>query len=133
MPPTHKALTPTGEWVEGWYYEHNLKSYIVYEDHSDNASTSYNQEALPETMCMATGRPGSNGKMMYEGDEITFEDTEIITSQSGTEYDPILNTGHIYWDSDECKFYVSDILAAYIIEVWVSAALTGKNIHDKPT
>ncbi len=135
--PTFKALTPAGEWVEGYRYDlwnpiqGNRIPVIDKSDRFDQDGDSVAVvEVLPETVCMATGRTDSKGKMMFNGDVIIFEDT-LTPMQTGTECEAIQSIGAICWNNEECKFYVTNIQSADIIDVWDSATLTGKNIHDK--
>ena len=124
--PTFKAITPAGEWVEGWYFCNGSEHGII----NSKFFTGSWVAVLPETACMATGRTDSKGKMMFNGDVIIFEDT-LTPMQTGTECEAIQSIGAICWNNEECKFYVTNIQSADIIDVWDSATLTGKNIHDK--
>ena len=85
--PTHKALTPAGEWVEGWFdYSYGDHPVIWLKQPNEEEEGSF-VEALPETVCRATGRPDSNGKMMYEGDYVQIEgDPDIYEIEYNQEY-----------------------------------------------
>lgn len=56
---TFKALTPAGEWVEGWF-EHSFKDAPVIWTRDKLKGVLH--IVLPETVCMATGLTDRNGK-----------------------------------------------------------------------
>ncbi len=86
MTPTFKALTPAGEWVEGYRYDlwnpiqGNRIPVIDKSDRFDQDGDSVAVvEVLPETVCMATGVVDGEGKMIWEGDVRTiFGHTAVV-------------------------------------------------------
>lgn len=125
MTPTHKALTPAGEWVEGWFDYSDQTSPTIW---MKDKSTGIPETVLPETVCRATGRTDSNGKMMYEGDFVQVD--EWIDSREG--YSGIYQ---IKYTNLDCAFYLRDNSGIFTRAIRFNEmdtyTLTGKNIHDK--
>ncbi len=110
--PTHKAKTLDDQWIEGWYDgsdKHELVIWIAYPNDDNLTHVQIN----PTTLCRSTYRPDSNGKMMYEGDEVECNGTKMI----------------IEWDSFDCGFVLtgSSITKMYHYKI---ITLTGRNKHD---
>lgn len=127
MTPTHKALTPAGEWVEGWF-DHSLKDAPVIWFHKEGHEAGF-YEVIPETVCMATGRSDSNGKMMFNGDFVQVD--ELVAEMQ--------NHSEIYrieYDSLGCIFKLMRLnpqpyQSKFIyFNAYDTYTLTGKNIND---
>jgi len=101
MTPTFKALTPAGEWVEGWLMRHKRfldeKPYIK----SSNIGEIVWYEVLPETVCMSTGRADSTGKMMFNGDFVQVDEWMEARQNHSIIY-------RIEYDNVNCTFYLID-------------------------
>ena len=99
--PTHKAKTLDGTWIEGWYdgYDGSIRNEELY-------------DIDRTTLCRSTYRPDSNGKMMYEGDEVEV-DGRLFT---------------IEWSKEYAAFGLSS--GEYFHEIAFQITLTGKNKHD---
>lgn len=127
MTPTFKALTPAGEWVEGWF-DHSLKDAPVIWFHKEGHEAGF-YEVLPETVCVSTGRPDSNGKMMFNGDFVQVD--EWIDGMKG--YSGIYC---IEYTNLDCAFFLVDYNKsaedmAIPFNEMDTYTLTGKNFHDK--
>ena len=124
MTPTFKALTPAGEWVEGWYFFNGSEHGIINNKFFPGSWI----EVLPETVCMATGRPDSNGKMMFNGDFVQVDEwIDGMKCYSGIY--------RIEYNAVDCAFLLVDdrdmIVRAMRFNEMDTYTLTGKNIHDK--
>lgn len=122
---THKAITPAGEWVDGWFDYSDQTSPTIW---MKDKSTGIPETVLPETVCRATGRTDSNGKMMYDGDFVQVD--EWIDGMEG--YSGIYR---IEYNTVDCAFLLVDdrdmITRAIRFNEMDTYTLTGKNIHDK--
>lgn len=128
MTPKFKALTPAGEWVEGWFGLSDKKRPVIW---TNDFSTGNPVEVLPETVCMATGRPDSTGKMMYNGDFVQVEEWFALTKGCSGIY-------RIEYNTVDCGFVLVDDNKsgenmAICFNEMDTYTLTGKNIHDKPS
>ena len=104
--PTHKAKTISGEWVEGWYDGAN-----IWKEGDDR----YPHAIIESTLCRSTYRPDSNGKMMYEGDEVDHNG----------------KIWHIEWIESICAFVLKRGKKAVVpFTLNILITLTGKNKHD---
>jgi hypothetical protein len=105
--PTHKAKTLDGTWIEGWY------------DGSTGAIMWITDNKIPcvsikpNTLCRSTYRTDSNGKMMYEGDEVYTQRGVYI----------------IWWNPITCAFLLTNDHENIFMGT-VAPTLTGKNKHD---
>lgn len=110
--PTHKAKTLDGTWIEGWYDGSIESNPIIWCKHRRGC---YHFEINPTTLCRSTYRPDSNGKIMYEGDEVEVD---------GENY-------FIIWDDNTCSFcMVVDDNYPLEFNMEDNYYLTGKNKHD---
>jgi hypothetical protein len=112
--PTHKAKTFNGEWIEGWYdgYEGHIRTDELY--YIDRT-----------TLCRSTYRVDSNGKMMYEGDEVEVKFfIEFTHRYKGNWF--------IKYDDVRCRYLLESVdgkLTLYF-DVHDKYTLTGKNKND---
>lgn len=113
--PTHKAKTIDGQWVEGWY---DGNTYTIWYE------SSFGKAIDKNTLCRSTYRTDSNGKLMYEGDEVEVKDWE----------DSMRNIAGIYtiaWDEVSCGFaLIADGKEAITFNEVDYYYLTGKNKHE---
>ena len=127
MTPTHKALTPAGEWVEGWFDYSSVDAPVIWI--SGETYFGSNRIVLHETVCRATGRPDSNGKMMYEGDYVKVHKwIDVMKGYSGIY--------RIEYNIFDCAFCLVDDNKsgedmAINFNVMDNYILTGKNINNK--
>lgn len=118
--PTHKAKSLDGQWVEGWFNGINESVIIKWDNYEEYKPRFIN----PSTLCRSTYRTDSNGKLMYEGDEVEVKDWE----------DSMRNIAGIYtiaWDEVSCGFaLIADGKEAITFNEVDYYYLTGKNKHD---
>ena len=120
--PTHKAKSLDGQWVEGWYDGSNPESQLIWFNVNN---TWYNfHEINPTTLCRSTYRTDSNGKLMYEGDEVEVKDWEGSMRSIAGIYT-------IAWDEVTCCFcMIADDKEAITFNEVDYYTITGKNKHD---
>ena len=132
MTPTFKAITPAGEWVEGWLLQtidpHYVNDRVFNTFIHSGVNISRPTEVLPETVCMATGRPDSTRKMMFNGDFVQVDEwMDAMQNYSGIY--------RIEYNNVDCAFLLVDdrdmITRAIRFNEMDTYTLTGKNIHDK--
>jgi hypothetical protein len=103
--PTHKAKTISGDWIEGYFDGANVWC---------EGDDRYPYPIIETTLCRSTYRQDSNGKMMYDGDEVEVGEGITYT---------------IMWNDYYCGFILqNDRGRTFINEVKLT--LTGKNKHD---
>lgn len=109
---THKAKTIDGQWVEGWYDGSDKNDLVIWLPNGNTDSWPFNIN--PSTLCRSTYRPDSNGKLMYEGDEVEVDGKPFI----------------IEWNTESCGFMLSCGEYLHDITFYETYTLTGKNKHD---
>ena len=134
----------TGEWVEGYYakqsnhacFAHELKyTHFIYQDvFMDFGLGGLKKiEVVPETVGQYTGLTDKNGKKIFEGDIVTYEDAEA--DYEGYHDNVFLNCGEVEisaWDgicfTSRQTVEMSDL---YKSETTVNCEVIG-NIYDNP-
>ena len=123
-----------GEWVDGFYVCLNGKEHRIYSGYAETDCGHYYPDCWtidPKTVGQFTGLTDKNGKKIFEGDIILFEDE----SPSNYEYHDSteMRCGEIKFDDGQFYFTnrivveMEDLLYYGTIDVEVIG-----NIHDNP-
>lgn len=76
-----------------------------------------------------TGLKDKNGKEIFEGDIIEFEDWSMDTDGDSTEY---LETGEVFWDEEEMAYGVSNRSYVALEDLWRGEISIIGNIYENP-
>ena len=134
-----RGKTKAGEWVEGyfikgtWYIDEKQIVAIAPLDLAfyPHCELSEYIEVIPESVGQFTGLNDKNGKRIFEGDIILFEDE----SPTNYEYHDCteMRCGEIKFDEGE--FYLTNRIAVEMGDLIYDGKLDGvivSNIHDNP-
>lgn len=106
-----------GKWITGYYFH-----YETCHEHFIITDMSYDmpnmEQVIPETVGEYTGLKDKNGKKIFEGDKVRYDDDE---------------TGYIEWDEETARFIISGDGVIYDFDNFRGDELEViGNIHDNP-
>ena len=109
-------------WVEGLPQKMWGEWHII---NPNDENTAYPID--PTTICQCTGKTDEDGKKIFEGDIVGFDD--IYSTESG--YSESSCLGEVVWSAEECCFHVTNRLSAESWEVLDECKVVG-NVFDNP-
>lgn len=123
-------MKDNGEWVYGYLIERvkSLKNIgekcafihgqkLIYKQHSPDKIVDYEYEVDPETVCQYTGLTNKNGKKIFEGDVLKYDDEE--------------HWNVLYLEEDAMFGIVSDGIFEHFGDVSSFLSEVIGNIHDE--
>lgn len=128
--------TDNDEWVKGFYCVFNKKKHLIYTGYAEVDCGDYYPDAFeidPSTVGQYTGMDDRNGKKIFEGDIVTYEDAmeDFIGYRGGV----FLNCGEVGISArdgiDFTNRQTVDMSYLYESETMVDCEIIG-NINDNP-
>ena len=118
-----------GEWVIGHYHQNENGEHLIFdneENYIENIGdfTAYTDVEIDETtLDQYTGLKDKNGKEIYEGDKIKYQDRD---------YSEVFGQGDVYYDGDDCMFKIrcNNVILFFMNLLGEELEVIG-NIHDK--
>jgi len=126
-----------GEWIEGYYKLHGIHlgtiEEVIYPTISAFGNYPLSYEVDPKTVGECTGLRDKNGKLVFEGDVVAFED--VYDDYEGYHDNVFVNHGEVKYHP-QCGVYFTDRVVVEMDDLWcnnesVDAEIIG-NIHDNP-
>jgi hypothetical protein len=121
-----------GIWLTGNLISDKGEDPLIVGDSADTCSEYVALEwwapVIPGTIGQFTGLCDKNGKQIFEGDVVGFEDG--MSTESGYA-ESCRCTGCVFWDKETASFQVDNRLSAESYEVLEECAIIG-NIYDGP-
>ena len=113
----------TGNWIESITLGHGTikrkRHWLMMERSPDNWT-----RVKLETLCQFTGLTDKNGKKIFEGDKVSYQDWDIHTE------DCYQNSGVVEWCEDTLGFYFSERNCVDMDEIDHEYTFVIGNIHD---
>ena len=105
-----------GEWVIGHYHQNENGEHLIFDNYED-------VEIDETTLDQYTGLKDKNGKEIYEGDKIKYQDRD---------YSEVFGQGDVYYDGDDCMFKIrcNNVILFFMNLLGEELEVIG-NIHEK--
>ena len=112
----HYFVYFAGEWVIGHYHQNENGEHLIFDNYED-------VEIDETTLDQYTGLKDKNGKEIYEGDKIKYQDRD---------YSEVFGQGDVYYDGDDCMFKIrcNNVILFFMNLFGEELEVIG-NIHDK--
>ena len=112
----HYFVYFAGEWVFGHYHQNENGEHLIFDNYED-------VEIDETTLGQYTGLKDKNGKEIYEGDTIKYQDRD---------YSEVFGQGDVYYDGDDCMFKIrcNNVILFFMNLLGEELEVIG-NIHDK--
>ena len=112
----HYFVYFAGEWVIGHYHQNENGEHLIFDNYED-------VEIDETTLDQYTGLKDKNGKEIYEGDKIKYQDRD---------YSEVFGQGDVYYDGDDCMFKIrcNNVILFFMNLLGEELEVIG-NIHDK--
>ena len=107
--------TDNGEWVKGYLYITHIGAHEIGSYDAEINIERFTFDVIPETVGQYTGLTDKNGKRIFEGDIVRYED----------------DIGYVIYNGDDARFLV-DSPNMYISMDYSNEFEVIGNIHDNP-